>query len=445
MMAATTSAQPSRRLPRPPIPYIEAPRGRTPRLRLAGFRNIFYRLLVILIHTDIGRLWRYYSLLFDGLAIHRYNLSMASNLIEEFWRSPPKLPDGLKLSRLERMISSRPGPGGQEVHDLVELLWSKGRVRLLLGYKTPLLARDVPKIHARLVESGRNFQRLSTDRSQAAPLSAVVTDAASPSVIEASTSEGLSIFDQRGTAIVRGPGVFIHVLGRGKAPLAPLARGGGFRGVPGRVARVLLAEPNVPRTAQEMATLVDAGYSTTYNALARLEREGFAERRSPRTGFFLRDPIRLLRKWMESGEWTASAVESYYAPDVTVEALARAQKALSDRGIKGIWSLASAVMPDDLHVSGLPHGIYLSGSVEPLKRTLRLRRVTPHNFLVLRCEPAAETSAGGVYMRPRALPHGPGVSLAQLIIDCAGIGGRGREQAEFLLNRYAALIRRGES
>ncbi|WP_373047022.1 hypothetical protein [Vulgatibacter sp.] len=328
--------------------------------------------------------------------------------------------------------------------DLAELRWPGGTVRLLIGYKAPLLARDVPAVQKRIRDAADRWRSLSTERSQATPLPAVVTEAASPSVIEACLAEGLGVFDRRGTVVVRGPGVFIHADGKGKLPVARPARGSLFRGVAGRVARVLLADPTTPRTAQAMATLVGAGYATTFNALARLEHEGFAERLSARSGFFLRDPLRLVRAWIDSGERTAVAVEAYYAPAVTPEALARARAALDEQQVKGIWSLASGLAPDELHVSGLPHGIYLSGSSAPVERALQLRRTTPHNFLVLRAEPAAETDAGGIYMSPRTLGHGSGVSLIQLAVDCAGIGGRGPEQARFLIDRYADSIRRGD-
>ena len=196
-------------------------------------------------------------------------------------------------------------------------------------------------------------------------------------------------------------------------------------------------------TAQAMAAEVRAGYATTFNALSRLEQEGFVVRESPRSGFVLRDPLRLLRAWIESGERTAVAVDSFYAPAVDGWALTAARIALTESGVKGIWSLASGLLPDEAHASGLPHGIYLSGSIAPLEKALRLRRVTPHNFLVLRAEAAAETDAGGIYAYPRDLPHGPGVGLPQLAADCAAAGGRGPEQARFLLQRYAEMLRRG--
>jgi hypothetical protein len=89
-------------------------------------------------------------------------------------------------------------------------------------------------------------------------------------------------------------------------------------------------------------------------------------------------------------------------------------------------------------VAGLPHGLYVSGDVAPIEEALHLERATtPHNLLVLRAEPAAETSEAGIYGFTRPLPYGAGVALAQLASDFATSGGRGREQAERLVELYA--------
>jgi len=88
-------------------------------------------------------------------------------------------------------------------------------------------------------------------------------------------------------------------------------------------------------------------------------------------------------------------------------------------------------------VAGLPHGVYVSGDVVPFEESLELKRTTPHNFLVLRADPAADTAAGGIYAFTRTLPHGYGVSLPQLAVDLAGVGGRGDEQSERLIEIFA--------
>lgn len=366
---------------------------------------------------------------------------MKNRLDETFWSAPPSLPDGLELVRTERILSRRPGPGGEDVRDMVDMRWGGGRARLLMGYKASLLARDVPSLRRRLDEDGERWRRLSTHASHQVLLPAIVTAGASPSVVEACIAEGLAVFDLRGTVAIRGPGVFVHVEGKGKLPHLSKARSRMFTGASARVVRTLLSAPEQPKTAQSMAAEIGAGYATAFNALSRLEQEGFVVRQSPRTGFILRDPLRLLRAWIESGEGTARAVESFYAPAVDEATLGRAYDAIAKEGIKGIWSLASALLPVEAHVSGLPHGIYLSGSIAPLEDALGLRRVTPHNFVVLRAEAAAETDKGGIYSDPRVLPHGLGVAPAQLMVDCAAVGGRGAEQARFLLQRYSDSLR----
>jgi len=105
-------------------------------------------------------------------------------------------------------------------------------------------------------------------------------------------------------------------------------------------------------------------------------------------------------------------------------------------GIPVVFTLASALREDEQHVAAVPHGIYCSGDSRPLLSALRLKRTTPHNFLILRPRREADTDRGGIFYRPRELDHGVGVCLPQLIKDFRAIAGRGMEQADFLLQRY---------
>ena len=204
--------------------------------------------------------------------------------------------------------------------------------------------------------------------------------------------------------------------------------------------RCLLDEPTRPRTASELAARTETSYAHTFNVLSRLEEEQLVDRASPRSGFRLRDPVGLLRAWLASNATTAVTTEGFFAPVTTEAALARASAAWSEAGQEAVFTLASALTAEERHVSGLPHAVYLPGDLAPLTSALQLRRTMPHNFLVLRPEPAAQSAAGGLLLSPRALPHGPGVALPQLIVDLHRFGGRGREQAEFLLERWAAAL-----
>ncbi|HTP27992.1 MAG TPA: hypothetical protein VMK12_20350, partial [Anaeromyxobacteraceae bacterium] len=154
-------------------------------------------------------------------------------------------------------------------------------------------------------------------------------------------------------------------------------------------------------------------------------------------GTALRDGAGLLKAWARSGERTAVRVTPYFAPNTRTEALAAAEKASRAAGVSSVFTLASALLPPEAFVSGLAHGVYVSGDLTPLEEALQLEHATPHNFIVLRADPAADTVASGIYAFTRTLSHGQGVALPQLTVDFLGVGGRGGEQAERLIDLYA--------
>jgi hypothetical protein len=133
-------------------------------------------------------------------------------------------------------------------------------------------------------------------------------------------------------------------------------------------------------------------------------------------------------------------VTAYFAPNTRPERLAEAAAASRAGGVKSVFTLASGLLPEEVFVSGLPHGAYVSGDVSTFEEKLELERSTPHNFFILRPEPAAETSAGGVYGFTREGQAGAAVALPQLAADFAAIGDRGREQADRLIELYAKRL-----
>jgi len=210
-----------------------------------------------------------------------------------------------------------------------------------------------------------------------------------------------------------------------------------FHGKAARVVRWLLSRPGEPFKLQQAADGAASSYAFAHGVVTRLERDGFLERPSPRAPFRLRDPAGLLRAWVESGERTAIRVEPYFAPNTRPEGLAAAGEACCRAGVRCRFTLASGLRPEEVFVSGLPHGAYVSGDPGALLSALGLRKVTPHNFLVLTPEAAAEADTGGLGCGGRTLPHGEAVGVPQLAVDFAGLGGRGREQADRLLEIYA--------
>lgn len=358
-----------------------------------------------------------------------------------FWAQPLPLPPGLRLAQLESVVVPRRGRGGETVFDVARLQTPSASAVLVIAFRSPATTKDALAARDQLRTVVDDLRR----RSAASPsaglpyLPVLATEVATRTVIDACVREGLGVIDRRGTLILHGGPVYVHV--EGHAPVERTSRIRLFSGKACRIVRVLLAQPGQRFKPADLASAAGTSYAFTHGVLVKLERDGLLARSSPRSGFKVRDAAGLLRAWLESGERTAVRVTPYFAPDTRPAALAAAEAAARASGVRTVFTLASALLPGEAFVSGLPHGLYASGDVSPIEEALKLdRATTPHNFLVLRAEPAAETAAAGIYAFTRTLPHGAGVALPQLASDFATAGGRGREQAERLVELYARSL-----
>jgi hypothetical protein len=358
---------------------------------------------------------------------------------EEFWKSDVSLPRGVEFLRQDVFVVPRVGPGGQSVYDLAEVRLPQVRVPVLMAYRAPLFPADVRLLRERLLATDEKLrQRESTRRLSGGRVPMIATDSASSNVIDACEREDVALIDQRGTFFLRSGSTFIRIQGHEASKRRP--REPVFHGKGCRVVRVLLQSPGEVWTVRSLSALTETSYAYAHGVVRKLVLDGFVEQVSRRAGVRLREPVALLRAWLESGEKTATTLDGFNAPSTTPELLSRGYEALSAQGVRAIYTLASALLPEERFVSGLPHGVFLSGSIEAAITAFGLRRLTPHNFWVLRAEPAAETTAGGLYYSPRQLPHGPGVALPQLAVDFHRSGGRGKEQAEALVERFARAL-----
>ena len=222
-------------------------------------------------------------------------------------------------------------------------------VLLIAAYRSPLLARDVPQLTGKLRAVAEQRSAREPTR-KAVALPAIVTDAATPSVIAACERERVAILDRRGTFIASGAGMFIHLEGKGR--VARQWSGSAFATTGSIIVRYLLThvayEPIVrPRTARELADTLSLRYTTTNGVLTALERDGYLERTSAKSGFRLKDPVALLRAWREGGARTAVAVERFYAPSTTPKTLANALQRIEPTGSTLRFTLASALLPDE--------------------------------------------------------------------------------------------------
>lgn len=364
----------------------------------------------------------------------------AKTFRDRFWDAVPSLPTGLALMHQESLVVPQTGRGGAAVYDLATLSFGDQRVPLLVAARSPLLAADVPRLAQRIqaIEDERRQRAFARQQAFVARVPVLATEVAQPSVVAACQRAGVGVIDLQGTLVVQAGGAFLHVVGTAKVTRS--IRTSLFGGKASRLARLLLADPSEPRTARRLSTLSETSYVYAHGLLTRLEQLGLVSRKSPRAGYVVADAGGLLRAWLDSGERTAVTVDAWNAPSTTPEALAKADAARRQAGVAGIFTLASALRPDEVHVGGLPHGMYLAGDAAPVVAALGLRKKGPVNFLVLRASPLVETTGGGLFHAPRSLPQGEAVALPQLIVDFAQAGGRGPEQAEFLFDRWLASL-----
>ena len=278
----------------------------------------------------------------------------------------------------------------------------------------------------------------------------IITDLAKPSVVAACEQRGIALLDRRGTIVLNAPPSFIHVVGR--AAVEPTLRGRLFSGKASRIVRFLLSvaateSPPVARSTRTIAAACDLSYVYAYGVLTKLERDGFVDRSSPHGGFRLRNPVRLLEAWIASGEQAAHAIEAFYCPVTSRQSLfVAANRVAGATGTAPLFTLASALEEDEVHVAALPHGIYWPGELSPIVEAFGLTRMTPRNFRVLLPDPIVWTTAGGLLQDDPSRPASHDaigqnrVCMPQLIVDFSAIQGRGHEQAEFLLAQYAAKL-----
>jgi hypothetical protein len=376
-----------------------------------------------------------------------------TSLRDAFWSAPPPLPHGLALDRREPIVVTRAGRGGVAIFDVVALATPTTRLLLLVAYQERLLATHVDKLKDKLSALAiQHRERQGTARLRTAPeaIATIITDVAKPSVLDACRRAGVAVIDRRGTLIVNAPSVYIHVEGKGVVERP--WKGRLFSGKASRVVRFFLTtaatEPvTVPRTAQVLASECDLSYVYAHGVLTKLEKEGFLDRTTSHSGFRLKDPIGLLKAWIASSERTAVAVEGFYCPATTRTALITAAKKLKDvTGDVPLFTLASALDPDEVHVAGLPHAAYWNGELDILAEAFGLRRATPHNFLALRPDPVVWTSKGGLLLPDPQRPEPVGadgfrrVALPQCAADFSTTAGRGREQADFLVGLYGKRL-----
>ncbi|MBK6688834.1 MAG: hypothetical protein IPG45_30465 [Deltaproteobacteria bacterium] len=312
-----------------------------------------------------------------------------------------------------------------------------GPTRLLCAMRGSAVPGDLPRIKAQLAEVIDSIARSETGKRGPLPAvhPAIVVRSATDRLKVVCAEEGVSLLDLAGTIQISAGPVFVAIEGRQERPRRLRQV---FRGKAARVSRVIACWSGDHFSIRDVAAECGASFGLAQSVVGELEAEGFVHRRSPKSGYHVRDRPALIRRWMESAEPAAAVIKPFYAPSTRPEALARAFKAASQRDLPCAFTLAAALLPKELHVAGLPFGLYSGGDQGAVIDALGLRETPPHNFLLMVPHSIQESATGGVFYKLRDLPHGRGVCLPQLAVDCALQGGRAREQAARIVAQIAA-------
>lgn len=323
---------------------------------------------------------------------------------------------------------------------------------LAIAYEAPFMVREIGSLKRRLAELVE--RRAEEDAMRTSWFPAVVTDAARPAAIEACAREGVALLDLRGTFILHGAGVYVHVVGDDDVERARQDRL--FSGKSSLLVRHLLstvafARPAPTKTAQRYARELAMSYAHAHSVLTRLEREGFMHRTSARAGFTLVDAPGLLRAWRESGDRAARYVHGFASGSTERGALAAAaRRLLQETGEQARFTLGSALEGSERSDMPLQHGVYCRADLARVVECFGLRREGPHDFFVLFPDDEQWTERGGLLELGReGASDVDGIScvaLPQLVIDFATIGDEpDEERADALFETYVARWKKASS
>lgn len=350
-----------------------------------------------------------------------------------------KPPGRLSFEKLESLRIDQRGPGGVARFDIVRVEAPGSVVRLLVAIRPAVQAKDVSRLKAQLLELIDALTKREIQAGTVAPqiYPAIATRAVGERLRESAIHHGVALFDLLGTIELSAGPVFAHVERSGKLQLRPKDL---FRGKTLRVIRVALTWDQATFGVRELASESGVSFGLAQSVLAQLEADGYMHRKSPKSGYHLRDPAGLLRRWSEADEGTSAETRAFYAPSIQREVLRRAFDDLTRARVRCAFTLAAGLTEQERQVSALQFGLYVVGSIASVIEALELRPTTPHNFLVHVPHAEHETDRGGVFYGSRDLEIGKGVGLPQLAIDLAALGGRAREQSNLLIEQIQERV-----
>lgn len=247
---------------------------------------------------------------------------------------------------------------------------------------------------------------------------------------------GVGYIDLNGTFALILDDVYVDVVRPATAFKNPQGIKNVFSGKSRRVIRVLLTNPFRPYRLDELASETDLSVGQVSQVTRELQKDGLLDRTAE--GSILNRPRRLLRVFAQElkNDYLKNRVVLHAFSETPPMELAHGLGQICERrGIGCAFTLASGVEPTERNVREEMTAAYVSVPPDQLQGDLRLEKVGKGaNVLLMRPPSTDSTDQGGVFYRPRKLMNGlTAVNPVQLYVDFTLHGGRGEEQADFLM------------
>lgn len=247
---------------------------------------------------------------------------------------------------------------------------------------------------------------------------------------------GVGYIDLNGTFAVIHKDVYVDVVRPAVEFKNPQGIKNIFSARSRRVLRVLLAHPYKPFRLEELASAASVSIGQVSQVTKRLQEQRFLERTSE--GRCLARPRKLLRLFAQElkSDYSANRKTVQAFSDLSQQAVANSiTDTCTRRNIKFAFTLATGLEPHERNLRQDVTAVYVEIPAADLQNELRLEAVGKGPNVIIMTPPEEDnTTAGGVFYETRTLSNGlAGVNPVQLYLDFMLQGGRGEEQAEFLL------------
>lgn len=253
---------------------------------------------------------------------------------------------------------------------------------------------------------------------------------------------GVGYIDLNGTLALIHHGVYVDIVRPATAFKNPQGVKNIFSGRSRRIIRVLLVNPYQPFRLKPLAAETKLSVGQVSQVIRRLQDDDLVERKSD--GCLLTKPRRLLRLFAQElkSDYTQNrAVFSGFSEKEPFQIAQQLRDLCERTDFRHAFTLGSGLESSERNLREQLTAAYISVSPERLRDDLQLEAVGKGANVLLMMPPDADNSdAGGVFYRTRKLTNGlTGVNPVQLYVDFTLHGGRGQEQADFLIEHALAF------